>query len=86
MLRYEQKIFSKDDFIFSCFCLKHFCDKYGVHGSRFGEYFASSRNHPKGTGIHQESLIRHVGIGGWGVLNREIVSFRSCVRTRGLVA
>ena len=25
-------------------------------------------------------------IGGWGVLNREIVSFRSFVRTRGLVA
>ena len=25
-------------------------------------------------------------IGGWGVLNQEIVSFRSCVRTRGLVA
>ena len=25
-------------------------------------------------------------IGGWGVLNREIVSFHSCVRTRGLVA
>ena len=25
-------------------------------------------------------------IGGWGVLNREIVSFRSCVCTRGLVA
>ena len=25
-------------------------------------------------------------IPGWGVLNREIVSFRSCVRTRGLVA
>ena len=25
-------------------------------------------------------------IGGWGVLKREIVSFRSCVRTRGLVA
>ena len=24
-------------------------------------------------------------IGGWGVFNREIVSFRSCVRTRGLV-
>ena len=25
-------------------------------------------------------------IGGWGVLNREVVSFRSCVRRRGLVA
>ena len=24
--------------------------------------------------------------GGWGVLNREIVAFRSCVPTRGLVA
>ena len=23
---------------------------------------------------------------GWGVLNQEIVSFRSCVRSRGLVA
>ena len=30
--------------------------------------------------------MRPVHIGGWGVLNREIVSFRSCVRTRGLVA
>ena len=25
-------------------------------------------------------------IGGWGVLNWETVSFRACVRTRGLVA
>ena len=25
-------------------------------------------------------------IGGWEVLNQEIVPFRSCVRTRGLVA
>ena len=28
----------------------------------------------------------YVYIGGWGVLNREIVSFRSCVRTCSLVA
>ena len=29
---------------------------------------------------------KHDKIAGWRVLNREIVSFRSCARTRGLVA
>ena len=33
--------------------------------------------------LHKIILLR---IGDWGVLNREIVSFRLCVRTRGLVA
>ena len=32
------------------------------------------------------AIAPHRHTGGWGVLNREIVSFRSCVRTRVLVA
>ena len=36
--------------------------------------------------FHFHFLLYGLLIGGWGVLNREIVSFRSCVRTRGLVA
>ena len=37
-------------------------------------------------GVTSAAFPQETGIGGWGVLNREIVSFRSCVRTRGLVA
>ena len=36
---------------------------------------------------HEQCAMSHEPlIGGWGVLNREIVSLRSCGRTRGLVA
>ena len=36
-------------------------------------------------GDHNSIRIQIYDIGGWGERNREIVSFRSCVRTRGLV-
>ena len=42
--------------------MKHFGDKYGVEGTRFGEHFGSSRNHPKRIAIDQESLISNLGI------------------------
>ena len=38
------------------------------------------------SGMKGALCIRMPCIGGWGVLNREIVSFRSCVRTRGPAA
>ena len=41
---------------------KYFGDKYGMHGSTFGRFVGSSRNHPKSIGIHQEALISHFGI------------------------
>ena len=61
MMRYEQLILSKDDFIFLVF-IRHFCDKYREHGSRFGEHFGSSRNHPESIGICPGTLISHFGI------------------------
>ena len=47
----------------------------------------SSFYHTRTPQINHEKIWEQPGkIGGWGVLNREIVSFRSCLRTRGVVA
>ena len=61
ILRYKKCYFQGSP-IFVLYSLKYFGDKYGVRGSRFGRCFGSSRNHPKGIAIDQESLISHFGI------------------------
>ena len=48
--------------IFFLYSLQHSGDKYGVRGSRFGDIFGRSRNHPKSIAIDHESLISHFGI------------------------
>ena len=62
MFRYAKIISFRNawDF-FSCF-LKCFCDKFGVHGSRFGRFFGSSTNGPKNIGICPGTLVNHFGI------------------------
>ena len=52
-----KKILFEDGAIFFLYSFKHFGDKCGVLGARFGDFFGSSRNDPKSIGIHQESLI-----------------------------
>ena len=44
------------------YCLKHFCNKSEVYGSKFWPNFRSSRNHPKSIGIWPGTLISHFGI------------------------
>ena len=62
MLRYENNKIVKDVSINFLYCLKHFGDKYGVQGARFGDLFGSSRNRPKSLGMCPGTLISHFGI------------------------
>ena len=42
--------------------LKYVGDKYAVRGSRFGNMFGRSRNHPNSIAIDREALISQFGI------------------------
>ena len=55
-------ICSEDVPIFVLYCFEKIGDRYGVHRSRFGEIFGSSKNHPKGIAISPVPLTRHIGI------------------------